>query len=64
MPNLDTKVFDTPQMRGLALDAMVSIVHTGRAESLNVAMAATVVCFEVARQRRGGPRSSAVDVSG
>lgn len=29
----------------------VRIVHHGRAESLNVAMATTVVCFEVARHR-------------
>jgi len=40
----------------------VTIPHAGRAESLNVAMAATVLAFEVARQRRaaanplaGGP---------
>lgn len=32
-------------------EAAVRIVHAGRAESLNVAMAAAVVCFEVARQR-------------
>jgi TrmH family RNA methyltransferase len=37
---------------GLALDGLVSIPHAGRAESLNVAMAATVLCFEVARRRR------------
>jgi TrmH family RNA methyltransferase len=35
----------------LELDGLVSIRHAGRAESLNVAMAATVLCFEVARQR-------------
>jgi tRNA G18 (ribose-2'-O)-methylase SpoU len=29
----------------------VRIDHRGRAESLNVAMAATVVCFEAARHR-------------
>jgi len=39
---------------GLALDGLVSIPHAGRAESLNVAMAATVLCFEVARRRRLG----------
>ncbi|HKA03651.1 MAG TPA: RNA methyltransferase [Acidimicrobiales bacterium] len=37
---------------GLALDGLVSIPHAGRVESLNVAMAATVLCFEVARRRR------------
>lgn len=33
------------------VDAWITIPHRGRAESLNVAMAATVLCFEVARQR-------------
>jgi TrmH family RNA methyltransferase len=37
---------------GLALDGLVSVPHAGRAESLNVAMAAAVVCFEVARRMR------------
>jgi TrmH family RNA methyltransferase len=37
---------------GLALDGLISIPHVGRAESLNVAMAATVLCFEAARRRR------------
>jgi len=27
------------------------VPHRGRSESLNVAMAATLVCFEVAKQR-------------
>jgi TrmH family RNA methyltransferase len=35
----------------MKMDALVSIPHVGRAESLNVAMAATILCFEVARQR-------------
>lgn len=35
------------------VDEWVTIPHAGRSESLNVAMAATVLCFEVARQRRG-----------
>ncbi len=34
------------------VDAWVRIAHRGRAESLNVAMAATVLVFEAARQRR------------
>lgn len=33
------------------LDGLVTIPHAGRAESLNVAMAAAVLCFEVARRR-------------
>lgn len=36
-----------------AVDEWVTIPHAGRSESLNVAMAGTVLCFEVARQRRG-----------
>jgi RNA methyltransferase, TrmH family len=36
----------------LRLDGLVTIPHRGRAESLNVAMAATVLCFEAARRRR------------
>jgi TrmH family RNA methyltransferase len=38
----------------LRLDGLVSVPHAGRAESLNVAMAAAVVCFEVARRARVG----------
>ena len=38
------------------LDGTVSIPMAAPAESLNVAMAATVVCFEAARQRRAGGR--------
>jgi TrmH family RNA methyltransferase len=34
------------------IDALISIPMTGGTESLNVAMAATVLCFEAARQRR------------
>jgi len=34
------------------LDGTVSIPMAGATESLNVAMAATVLCFEAARQRR------------
>lgn len=41
------------------VDGWLTIPHRGRVESLNVAMAATVLCFEVARQRRAGPSSLA-----
>ena len=44
---------------GLAVDGLVSIPHAGRAESLNVAMAATVLCFEAARRRRSDRGRSA-----
>lgn len=44
------------EAHGVAVDAPVdgwiTIPHAGAAESLNVAMAATVLAFEVARQRR------------
>jgi len=35
-----------------AVDDWVTIPHAGRAESLNVAMACTLLCFEFARRRR------------
>ena len=41
---------DAPMRR--ALDASVSIPMAGRAESLNVSVAAAVLCFEALRQRR------------
>jgi TrmH family RNA methyltransferase len=36
----------------VAVDRWISIPHAGRSESLNAAMAATLLVFEVARQRR------------
>jgi len=41
-----------------ALDASVAIPMAGRAESLNVAMAATVLLFELARRRRLDPKDN------
>jgi RNA methyltransferase, TrmH family len=41
-----------------AADGSVSIPMTGRSESLNVGMAAAVLCFEVARQRRAAGTST------
>ncbi|MGY6502269.1 MAG: TrmH family RNA methyltransferase [Acidimicrobiales bacterium] len=38
-----------------------TIAMDGRTESLNVAMAATVVCFEASRQRRAGASGDAMD---
>jgi TrmH family RNA methyltransferase len=37
-----------------AVDAVVTIPMAGRTESLNVAMAGTILCFEALRQRRRG----------
>lgn len=41
-----------------AVDAAVTIPMAGRTESLNVAMAGTVLCFEALRQRRRRHRAS------
>jgi TrmH family RNA methyltransferase len=41
---------------GLELDESVTIPMAGSSESLNVGMAAAVICFEVARQRRHAAR--------
>jgi TrmH family RNA methyltransferase len=38
---------------GAPIDEWVTIPMVGRSESLNVGMAAAILCFEVARQRRG-----------
>lgn len=50
------------------LDARLSIPMSGGAESLNVAMAATVLCFELARRRRaadaGQPAGAAATSGG
>jgi len=47
------------------IHSWVTIPHRGRSESLNVAMAATVLVFEAARQRaRGGAQSSPSNASG
>jgi TrmH family RNA methyltransferase len=40
------------------VDETVTIPMAGRAESLNVAMAGTVLCFEALRQRRSGETTS------
>lgn len=39
-----------------ACDSVVTIPLQGRAESLNVGVAASILCFEAARQRRAGGR--------
>lgn len=41
---------------GEGVDGHITIPMAGQAESLNVGMAAAVLCFEVARQRRTSPR--------
>jgi TrmH family RNA methyltransferase len=41
-----------PMRVGPVLDGLVTIPMAGRTESLNVGMAASVLCFEAARQRR------------
>lgn len=51
-----------PEVLGEAVDARVTIPMAGHAESLNVAMAATVVLFEAARQLRAMPVAVAAAV--
>jgi TrmH family RNA methyltransferase len=51
-----------PGPLGSALDGRISIRMAGKAESLNVGMAAAVLCFEAARQRRGAVRRPAEPV--
>lgn len=43
-----------PEAALAEVDELITIPMAGRAESLNVGMAAAVLCFEVARQRREG----------
>jgi TrmH family RNA methyltransferase len=44
-----------------AVDRAVTIPMAGRAESLNVAMAGTILCFESLRQRRGRDQDNRLD---
>ncbi len=48
---LGSEAHGLPDALSRSLDGWVSIPMAGRAESLNVAMAGTVLCFEVARRR-------------
>jgi tRNA G18 (ribose-2'-O)-methylase SpoU len=41
-----------PEAVDACLDRRVTVPMAGRTDSLNVGMAAAVLCFEVARQRR------------
>ena len=50
---------DLPEGVDRTLDGRVTIPMEGRAESLNVGMAAAVLCFEAARQRRLAGREMA-----
>jgi TrmH family RNA methyltransferase len=43
-----------PERVAPLLDGGVTVPMSGRAESLNVAMTATVLCFEIERRRRQG----------
>jgi len=49
---LGNEAHGLPPSVATSLDGWVSIPMEGRAESLNVGMAAAVLCFEAARQRR------------
>lgn len=49
---LGNEAHGLPEADLARLDGLVSIPHAGRSESLNVAMAGAVLCFEAARRRR------------
>ena len=49
---LGNEAHGLPEEVESVIDGYVSIPMVGRTESLNVGMAASVLCFEVARQRR------------
>jgi RNA methyltransferase, TrmH family len=49
---LGSEAHGLPEGLSAGLDELVTITMSGRAESLNVAMAGTLVVFEAARQRR------------
>jgi TrmH family RNA methyltransferase len=52
---LGNEAHGLPDALAGVLDTTVSIPMVGRTESLNVGMAAAVLCFERVRQRRTGP---------
>jgi RNA methyltransferase, TrmH family len=66
----DLAIFVGNEAQGLSVDALeemdelVSIPIEGRSESLNVSMAASIIGFESARQRRTSPPASPADSSG
>jgi TrmH family RNA methyltransferase len=51
---LGNEAHGLPDEANARLDRHVTIPMAGRSESLNVGMAAAVLCFETARQRRAG----------
>ena len=51
---LGSEAHGLPEPLGGAVDETVTIPMAGPTESLNVAMAGTIVCFESLRQRRAG----------
>jgi RNA methyltransferase, TrmH family len=51
---LGSEAHGLPGAVARAVDTVVSIPMAGRAESLNVAMAGTILCFEALRRRRRG----------
>lgn len=53
---LGNEAHGLPTAIGDVVDHHVSIPMAGRAESINVGMAAAVLCFETARQRRSAAR--------
>ena len=60
---LGNEAHGLPSTVASRVDETVTIPMAGRAESLNVAMAGTVICFESLRQRRAARRPT-VDLPG
>jgi RNA methyltransferase, TrmH family len=58
---LGSEAHGLPPGIGVAVDRAVTIPMAGRAESLNVAMAGTILCFESLRQRRGRDQHNQLD---
>ncbi len=58
---LGSEAHGLPPAIGAAVDRVVTIPMAGRAESLNVAMAGTILCFESLRQRRRRHQDNRLD---
>ncbi len=53
---LGSEAHGLPEALSASVDLRLSIPMAGRSESLNVAMAGSILCFESLRQRRAGAR--------
>ncbi len=58
---LGNEAHGIPERASVALDGLLTIPMAGPTESLNVAVAGSILCFEAARQQRRGRRASGGD---